>query len=126
MEKKITKLDKLKLLLAFIDEVESDQQEMFHEFVAHEIELAEKKQGSAKKENSLAVGFQSAVLSVLTEEGVRASELLKNPELLDYASEHDFPLYIQRITSALKKLTEGENAPVERYEVKRVTYFRLK
>lgn len=126
MEKKITKLDKLKLLLAFIDETESEQQEMFHEFVAHEIELAEKKQATAKKENSQSVGFSQAVLSALNKEGMRASELLDSPLLIEYAQEHDFPLRIQRITSALNKLTDGADAPVERFEVKRVAYFRLK
>ena len=126
MEKKLTKLDKLKLLLAFIDETESEQQELFHEFVAHEIELAEKKQATAKKENSQSAGFTLAVLSALNVEGKRASELLDEPSLIAYAQEHDFPLRIQRITSALNKLTDGVDAPVERYEVKRIAYFRLK
>ena len=132
MEKKLTKLDKLKLLSDALfhleeDTVTQEEFEILTDFIQHEIELLENK-SATKKENSVAIAFQNAVLSVLTNEGVRASELLENDVLLDFASEHDFPLRIQRITSALKVLADADNpnAPAERFEVKKVAYFRLK
>lgn len=130
MEKKLTKLDKLKMILNILPVAEcvtNEEEEILTDFIQHEIELLENK-SATKKENSVAIAFQNAVLSVLTDEGVRASELLENDVLLDFASEHDFPLRIQRITSALKVLADADNpnAPAERFEVKKVAYFRLK
>lgn len=130
MEKKLTKLDKLKMILNILPVAEcvtDEEEKILTDFIQHEIELLENK-SATKKENSVAIAFQNAVLSVLTDEGVRASELLENDVLLDFASEHDFPLRIQRITSALKVLADADNpnAPAERFEVKKVAYFRLK
>ena len=130
MEKKLTKIEKLKMIAdIFADNdfagISAETQEMLAGFIAHEIELAEKKKSAGSK-NALVDEFTSLVLDCLTEEPIRASELLANETLLAYAEEHNIPLRIQRITSALKKLTTGEDAPAERVEVKKNAYFKLK
>ena len=128
MEKKLNTLDKLNLLLGYLNggDITQDDFVTVVDFVQHEIELASKKKETAHKSDPLKESFQQAVLSALNYDGVRASDLLQNETLLAFAEENGFPLRIQRITSTLSKLTEGENAPVERFEAKRTAYFRLK
>ena len=96
MEKKITK----KEMFAKIREVVADNQDMV-DFIDHEIELLSKKSSSKKptKTQEANKGLKEVILTVLTDEGMTASEVL--------ASSDEFAgMSNQKISALLKQLVD--------------------
>ena len=96
MEKKITK----KEMFAQMREVVADYPDMV-KFIDHEIELLNKKSGSKKPTATQIAneGLKDTILSVLTAEGMTASEVL--------ASSDEFAgLSNQKISALLKQLCD--------------------
>lgn len=113
MENKKTKRDYFNELLALATTEEQKA------FIAHELELLDKKHDNkkptkAQEENE---ATKSIILDALlvAEKGVTITELLKTPELAGFTN--------QKVSALLKPLIEG--GLVKRTEEKRVAYFSI-
>ena len=128
----LTKRDKYAILATIVEQSVEDEKEkaLLTDFIAHEVELLDKKQSSSKSSpaSAFTMGVKAAVYNALSElppnsAGVRSSDLLNMPYLATVAEENGQPLCIQRVTSVLRELRkEGK---VKRTMVKKVAYFSL-
>ena len=120
MEKKMTKKDYFNLVAEIVANADVENQEEIQAFIAHEIELLEKKSSKSKqtktqKENE---GIMQEIVSVLAtlDKKVTVTELMKADERMAVYSN-------QKLSALLKKLVD--NGTVEKIIEKKKSYFSL-
>ena len=121
MEKKMTKKEMFAMVQALVQSVECAEKEVMVEFLAHEIELLEKKATSKKetetqKQNAI---LKEIVLEVLlvADKGLTVTEVIKADERLADLSN-------QKVTHLLKQMVESGD--VKRVEDGKKATFVLK
>ena len=113
MEKKLTKKEQFAKLYTIVENsTVKDKLDLFS-FIDHEIELLDK-----KSSKTTMTATQKANLEVLNTilAGMIISELIKTEPLSGYTN--------QKISALMKKLVDG--GEVEKNQVKKVSYFKLK
>lgn len=120
MEKKLTKKEQFAKLYALVEQSTAEDKLELLGFIDHEIELLDKK--SSKVTMTATQKANLEILDTIREvlggmdEPVTISDLIKTDALNGYSS--------QKISALMKKLTDG--GEVEKTQVKKVSYFRLK
>lgn len=115
MAKKITKREYFNQLLT-VEEVASNQGLV--DFINHELELLDKKNGSAKptKEQVANEGIRATILEVLeNSEPVTISQMQKDGRLAEYSN--------QKLSALVRQLVQL--GKIVRTEEKKVAYFAL-
>lgn len=120
MEKKMTKKDYFNLVAEIVANADVENQEDIQAFIAHEIELLERKSSRSKqtkkqKENE---GIMQEIVSVLAtlDTPVTVTELMKSDETMAVYSP-------QKLSALLKKLVD--NGTVKKTVEKKKSYFFL-
>lgn len=120
MEKKMTKKDYFKALATVVEASEVENQTDLLSFIAHEIELLEKKSSNSKqtktqRENE---GIMGEILTALEKVNgkVTVTELMKSNDIMAAYSN-------QKLSALLKKLVD--NGVVEKTVEKKKSYFSL-
>ncbi len=119
-EKKMTKKEIFNAMLNYEGKVADNQ--MFVDFIMHEIELLERKNGGKGKltpQQEVNEEIQAKILEVL-DEPMTATQIMKAVQ--PYFAE--VPLTNQRISALLRKLGDKGTGEVEKFSEKRVTYFQ--
>ena len=112
-----TKITKIEVLTMMAADENIKANKVFADFIAHEIELLEKKSANRKstKTQTENVGIKDNILKVLEDSaGITVSQIMP---LLDDSYSN------QKISSLLRQLVE--DGKVRRYTEKRVAYFAL-
>ena len=112
-----TKITKIEVLTMMADDENIKANKIFADFIAHEIELLEKKSANRKstKTQTENVGIKANILEVLDgSDGMTVSQTMP---LLNGSYTN------QKISSLLRQLVE--DGKVRRYTEKRVAYFAL-
>ena len=112
-----TKITKIEVLTMMADDENIKANKIFADFIAHEIELLEKKSANRKstKTQTENVGIKVNILEVLDgSDGMTVSQIMP---LLNCSYTN------QKISSLLRQLVE--DGKVRRYTEKRVAYFAL-
>ena len=131
MTNKITKKEFFGMLDKVVDASNVTNKEELKAFIAHEIELINKKAESRKtgttkkaKENNV---ITELILTELARIGkTTITNLLKeSQELAEYICEDGKCLSNQKISALLKPLYIGENPVVERIVEKKTIYFKI-
>lgn len=118
-EKKMTKKEMFQVLLAM--DCVKERADLVN-FIEHEIELLERKNGGSRKPTAQQVTnekIKDKILEILIKP-MTATQIMK-------AVEPDFPeiaLTNQRISALLRSLGKDGTGEVEKYIEKRVTYFK--
>ena len=113
-----TKITKIEVLTMMADDENIKANKIFADFIAHEIELLEKKSANRKstKTQTENVGIKVNILEVLDgSDGMTVSQIMPLVGEGAYTN--------QKISSLLRQLVESDE--VVRYTEKRVAYFRL-
>ena len=120
---KITKKEKFNMVIAIMETVESDNKEMLLEFLAHEVELLEKKnsksggQTKLQKENEILLDQLEIALADFNEP-VTITDFMKK-------STHEVAtLSNQKLSALMKKLVEDRQTVVKVVDKKK-SYFSL-
>ena len=112
-----TKITKIEVLTMMADDENIKANKLFADFIAHEIELLEKKSANRKstKTQTENVGIKANILEVLDgSDGMTVSQIMP---LLNGSYTN------QKISSLLRQLVE--DGKVRRYTEKRVAFFAL-
>lgn len=123
-EVKVTKKDRFNQLLAM---AEVQNAEGMVEFINHEIELLNRKRTPSgkdavnAKENENILAYIVEYMTTHSDKGFTCSELMKIVPVEMSVKEITLP----RISSIVNKASKGEEAPLVRYEEKRVAKFKL-
>ena len=113
-----TKITKIEVLTMMANDENIKANKLFADFIAHEIELLEKKSAKRKstKTQTENVGIKTEILKVLEgSTGMTVSQIMPLVGEGAYTN--------QKISSLLRQLVE--DGKVRRYTEKRVAYFRL-
>ena len=122
MNKKMTKKDWFAMVIAVVENSESEKKAEMIEFLNHEVELLSKKnsksgQTKTQKENEVLLGQLELALAEFTRP-VTISEFMKE-------SSHEVAtLSNQKLSALMKKLVDG--GKVEKTVEKKKSYFALK
>ena len=121
---KVTKREMFAEVMAIVERAEVSNKEELMAFLEHEVELLERKSSKTtmtktQKENELLMAQIVEAFSEI-ENPVTITEFMK-------ISEHEVAkLSNQKLSALLKKLTEGENAPMVKTVEKKKSYFSIK
>ncbi len=121
-EKKITKKEMFNAMLNFEGKVADNK--MFVDFIKHEIELLERKNGGSKKpteQQETNEKIKEKILEILNKP-MTATQVMKAVE--PYFPDLKQPLTNQRISALLRALGDKGTGEVDKYTDKRVTYFK--
>ena len=115
MEKKMTKKEMFAMVQALVQSVECEEKEVMVEFLAHEIELLEKKASSKKetetqKQNEVLKGVIAEVLS-LAGTALTISEMQAKSEVLGALSNQKVSAVVkQMVDITVKKTVDGKKS----------------
>ena len=115
MEKKLTKKEMFAMVQSLVQSVECEEKEVMVEFLAHEIELLEKKATSKKetetqKQNEILKGVIAEVLS-LAGTALTISEMQAKSEVLGALSNQKVSAVVKQMVGVtVKKTVEGKKS----------------
>lgn len=124
--KKVTKKDMFKAMLAYEGKV-ADRED-FVEFIEHEIELLDRKNGGNRKPTANQLKNEEIKEVILEEMRANPNKLYTATQLAKIAEPivDVNPLSNQRVSAILRSMNEeGGTGEVKRVVDKRVTYFQL-
>lgn len=123
MNKKMTKKEMFAMVIGVIETTEVENKEEMVAFLNHEIELLEKK---SSKTGTTKTQKENLVLMEQLKEAFREMEKPVTISEFQALSTHEVAtLSNQKLSALLKKLTEGENAPMVKTVEKKKSYFSL-
>ena len=123
MNKKMTKKEMFAMVIGVVETTEVENKEEMVAFLNHEIELLEKK---SSKTGTTKTQKENLVLMEQLKEAFREMEKPVTISEFQALSTHEVAtLSNQKLSALLKKLTEGENAPMVKTVEKKKSYFSL-
>lgn len=123
MNKKMTKKEMFAMVIEVVETTEVENKEEMVAFLNHEIELLEKK---SSKTGTTKTQKENLVLMEQLKEAFREMEKPVTISEFQALSTHEVAtLSNQKLSALLKKLTEGENAPMVKTVEKKKSYFSL-
>lgn len=123
MNKKMTKKEMFAMVIEVVETTEVENKEEMVAFLNHEIELLEKK---SSKTGTTKTQKENLVLMEQLKEAFREMEKPVTISEFQALSTHEVAtLSNQKLSALLKKLTEGENAPMIKTVEKKKSYFSL-
>lgn len=123
MNKKMTKKEMFAMVIEVVGTTEVENKEEMVAFLNHEIELLEKK---SSKTGTTKTQKENLVLMEQLKEAFREMEKPVTISEFQALSTHEVAtLSNQKLSALLKKLTEGENAPMVKTVEKKKSYFSL-
>lgn len=123
MNKKMTKKEMFAMVIGVVETTEVENKEEMVAFLNHEIELLEKK---SSKTGATKTQKENLVLMEQLKEAFREMEKPVTISEFQALSTHEVAtLSNQKLSALLKKLTEGENAPMVKTVEKKKSYFSL-
>ena len=123
MNKKMTKKEMFAMVIGVVETTEVENKEELVAFLNHEIELLEKK---SSKTGTTKTQKENLVLMEQLKEAFREMEKPVTISEFQALSTHEVAtLSNQKLSALLKKLTEGENAPMVKTVEKKKSYFSL-
>lgn len=123
MNKKMTKKEMFAMVIGVVETTEVENKEEMVAFLNHEIELLEKK---SSKTGTTKTQKENLVLMEQLKEAFREMEKPVTISEFQTLSTHEVAtLSNQKLSALLKKLTEGENAPMVKTVEKKKSYFSL-
>ena len=123
MNKKMTKKEMFAMVIGVVETTEVESKEEMVAFLNHEIELLEKK---SSKTGTTKTQKENLVLMEQLKEAFREMEKPVTISEFQALSTHEVAtLSNQKLSALLKKLTEGENAPMVKTVEKKKSYFSL-
>lgn len=123
MNKKMTKKEMFAMVIGVVENAEVENREEMVAFLNHEIELLEKK---SSKTGATKTQKENLVLMEQLKEAFKEMEKPVTISEFQALSTHEVAtLSNQKLSALLKKLTEGENAPMVKTVEKKKSYFSL-
>lgn len=123
MNKKMTKKEMFAMVIGVVETTEVENKEEMVAFLNHEIKLLEKK---SSKTGTTKTQKENLVLMEQLKEAFREMEKPVTISEFQALSTHEVAtLSNQKLSALLKKLTEGENAPMVKTVEKKKSYFSL-
>ena len=123
INKKMTKKEMFAMVIGVVETTEVENKEEMVAFLNHEIELLEKK---SSKTGTTKTQKENLVLMEQLKEAFREMEKPVTISEFQALSTHEVAtLSNQKLSALLKKLTEGENAPMVKTVEKKKSYFSL-
>lgn len=123
MNKKMTKKEMFAMVIGVVKATEVENKEEMVAFLNHEIELLEKK---SSKTGTTKTQKENLVLMEQLKEAFKEMEKPVTISEFQALSTHEVAtLSNQKLSALLKKLTEGENAPMVKTVEKKKSYFSL-
>lgn len=123
MNKKMTKKEMFAMVIGAVENAEVENREEMVAFLNHEIELLEKK---SSKTGATKTQKENLVLMEQLKEAFKEMEKPVTISEFQALSTHEVAtLSNQKLSALLKKLTEGENAPMVKTVEKKKSYFSL-
>lgn len=123
MNKKMTKKEMFAMVIGVVENTEVENREEMVAFLNHEIELLEKK---SSKTGATKTQKENLVLMEQLKEAFREMEKPVTISEFQALSTHEVAtLSNQKLSALLRKLTEGENAPMVKTVEKKKSYFSL-
>lgn len=123
MNKKMTKKEMFAMVIGVVETTAVENKEEMVAFLNHEIELLEKK---SSKTGTTKTQKENLVLMEQLKEAFREMEKPVTISEFQALSTHEVAtLSNQKLSALLKKLTEGENAPMVKTVEKKKSYFSL-
>ena len=123
MNKKMTKKEMFAMVIGVVETTAVENKEEMVAFLNHEIELLEKK---SSKTGTTKTQKENLVLMEQLKEAFREMEKPVTISEFQTLSTHEVAtLSNQKLSALLKKLTEGENAPMVKTVEKKKSYFSL-